>query len=96
MDFLVEVAILAGAVGLLDVEVHEVVVGPALLQQFVFGVQGPVDRFGVHAHGTRHAAVHGISGDTQRPEPVHILHLRQFGIAAEAADQDHVGRTLAG
>ncbi len=91
-----EVAVLAGAVGVFEVDEEEIVGRPICPEH--------VDLLGkrlgfaddVHAHQPRQAFVHRINGNRRGTQAVHFLVARQFRLFGETAQRQAVGFCLIG
>ena len=90
-----EVAVLAGAVGVLVVQEEEVVVVPvpAPASRSARPSSLPGSRI-VHADQPGQAPVHRVDGDGGGAQAVDLLHRGRRRLPREAAQRDHVGRLV--
>lgn len=95
-DLAGEVAILAGGVGVLEVEEKEVIVVPGLRQCLDLIVERGTGIANFHVHQTGKAPVHRIYGKSQSLEPVDVLEGRNGGVLGETAKGRHVDPLLPG
>ena len=96
LHLLRERAVLAGGVGVLEVEEEEVVVLPAGGQGVDLLVEGVGRADQRHADEPGEPLVHRVDGDRRRAEPVELLVARELRLGRESAEHHAVGLRLIG